>query len=205
MAKKDGSVDLRIKRTQKAIKKAFLELIEEKGFEHISVKDIADKAIISRNTFYLHYSDKYELLNKICDELMRTLFFNTGKQLRRVQQSDFTIESVASIIKYSIMSVDKDKEKYRILFSISGSSDIFTDKINAISRRFLDFIKDDIDGISEWTMAYTVAGITGLIKYHVLNGLDDLDTECENFTKIHLKSIIDIAQKNRTLRAENEG
>lgn len=31
MAKRDGTVDLRIKRTQKSIKNAFYELIEEKG------------------------------------------------------------------------------------------------------------------------------------------------------------------------------
>ena len=40
MAKKDGTVDLRIQRTQKSIKQAFFDLIEEEGFDHISVKDI---------------------------------------------------------------------------------------------------------------------------------------------------------------------
>lgn len=197
MAKKDGSVDLRIRKTQKAIKDAFLELIEEKDFEHISVKDITDRAMISRNTFYLHYTDKYDLFNKICDNLMRTLFFRAGKQLRRVQQKDFTVENVASVIKYAIMAVDEDREEYRILFSVSSASEILTDKINAIARRFLDFVKDDIEGISEWTMAYIVAGITGVIRYHVVNGAEDLDAECENFAKIHLKSIIEMARQTR--------
>lgn len=67
MAKRDGTVDLRIKRTQKSIKNAFYELIEEKGFDHISVKDITERAMISRNTFYLHYNDKFDLLNKVFD------------------------------------------------------------------------------------------------------------------------------------------
>lgn len=83
MAKRDGTVDLRIKRTQKSIKNAFYELIEEKGFDHISVKDITERAMISRNTFYLHYNDKFDLLNKICDELVFKLFIGVGKQLRR--------------------------------------------------------------------------------------------------------------------------
>ena len=63
MAKRDGTVDLRIKRTQKSIKNAFYELIEEKGFDHISVKDITERAMISRNTFYLHYNDKFAQQN----------------------------------------------------------------------------------------------------------------------------------------------
>ena len=55
MAKRDGTVDLRIKRTQKSIKNAFYELIEEKGFDHISVKDITERAMISRiYTLSLH-------------------------------------------------------------------------------------------------------------------------------------------------------
>ncbi|MGN1201776.1 MAG: TetR/AcrR family transcriptional regulator [Eubacterium sp.] len=200
MAKKDGSLDLRVKRTQRVIRESFFELVNEKGFEHISVKDITDRAMISRNTFYLHYADKYELFDKICDGLMRTLFFRAGKQLRRVQQNDFTVESVASIIKYGILAVEEDREEYKTLFSVSGTAEILTDKMNQVLRRFLDLIKDDIEGISEWSMEYIVSGMTGVIRYYVINGVDDLDTECENFTKIHLGSIIEIAQRTRKTR-----
>ncbi|MDE5984414.1 MAG: TetR/AcrR family transcriptional regulator [Eubacterium sp.] len=197
MSKKDGLDDLRVRRTQKAIRGAFFELIKEKGFEHISVKDITDRALISRNTFYLHYADKYDLFNKICDDLMRTLFFRAGKRLRRAQQNDFDVESVAAIIKSSILAIEENKEEYLILFSVSGTSNILTDKINQISKLFLNSIKDDIEGISEWSMAYIVAGIAGFIRYYVLNGIENLDEECLNFSKIHFKSIIEIAQNTR--------
>lgn len=194
--KKDGTPDLRIKRTQKAIKDAFFDLVEEKGFEHICVKDITDKAMISRNTFYLHYADKYELLNKMCDDLMRTLFFRVAKQLRRVQKQEFTVESTASIIKYGMLAVDQDKKQYCILFS-GSSSETLTQKITQISRRLLDFIKDDINGISDYSMEYIVSGMTGIIRYYVMNGVDNIDEECLNFTKIHLGSIINIVQKSK--------
>ncbi|MDE6470334.1 MAG: TetR/AcrR family transcriptional regulator [Eubacterium sp.] len=197
MSKKDGLDDLRVRRTQKAIRVAFFELVKEKGFEHISVKDITDRALISRNTFYLHYADKYDLFNKICDDLMRTLFFRVGKRLRRAQQNDFDVESVASIIKSSILAIEENKEEYLILFSVSGTANILTDKINQISTIFLNFIKDDIEGISEWSMAYIIAGIAGFIRYYVLNGIENLDEECLNFSKIHFKSIIEIAQNTR--------
>lgn len=114
MAKRDGTVDLRIKRTQKSIKKAFFELIEKEGFDHISVKDITDLAMISRNTFYLHYSDKYDLLNKVCDELVFKLFFGVGKQLRR-ETRKLRVDTVgaASVIKMGIKTIEEDKEAYR--------------------------------------------------------------------------------------------
>ena len=204
MKRNDKTVDLRIIKTKKAIRDAFLALIEEKGFERISVKEITEKAMISRNTFYLHYSDKNDLFNKICDDLMRTLFLRAGKQLRRVQQNEFTLASVASIIKSTMAAVDDDREEYRVFFSDSDISGILTLKINTIARRFLDLIKDDIEGISEWSMAYTVSGFSGVIRYHVLHGAEDLDAECQNFTKIHLKSIIEIARNSRNGKNKDE-
>lgn len=197
MAKRGTDVDLRIKRTQKAIKSAFFELLDEKTFEHISVKDITDRALISRNTFYLHYADKYELLNKVCDELIIKLFFRISKQLRRVQREEFTVESIAGILRLGLMVVEENHEAYRILLCSSGI-DMLSQKLNAMSRRFMDFIKDDIEGISDISIEYIVSGITGVIKYYVNNGVDNLDEECYNFTKIHLSSIVEIARETRS-------
>lgn len=194
--KKDGTVDLRVKRTQRAIKDSFFNLVEEKGFEHISVKDITDGAMISRNTFYLHYADKYELLNKICDELMRTLFFRVGKQMRRVQKSHFSEESVASIISRGIVAINSDKTAYRILFN-GSSSDILTEKISCVVRRCLDMFVDDIGGLDEFSSQYIVSGMIGIIKYYTTNDVHDIDQRCLTFTKLHLGKIIEYADEQR--------
>lgn len=133
MAKKDGTVDLRIQRTQKSIKQAFFELIEEEGFDHISVKDITARAMISRNTFYLHYSDKFDLLNKICDEIVFKLFLGVGKQLRReTRKLRVDTYGAASVIKMGIKTIEEDREAYRILLTSSGS-DLLTQNF---SRQF---------------------------------------------------------------------
>lgn len=199
MAKKDGTVDLRIKRTQKAIKESFFALIEEKDFEHISVKDITERAMISRNTFYLHYEDKYDLLNKICDELMRKLFFGVGKQLRREQMLQIDIDSAARIMKIGADIIEEDKNAYKILLTSSGS-DLLTKKIRDIIRRALDLIKDDIDGISDFSIEYTVTGMTGLIKYHVTKADDIPPIDYYNFAALHLGNIIDSINKKKTGR-----
>lgn len=119
MAKRDGTVDLRIKRTQKSIKNAFYELIEEKGFDHISVKDITERAMISRNTFYLHYNDKFDLLNKICDELVFKLFIGVGKQLRReTRKLRVDIYGAASVIKMGIKTIEEDRRLTGFCFQV---------------------------------------------------------------------------------------
>ncbi|WP_145018260.1 TetR/AcrR family transcriptional regulator [Paenibacillus sp. Y412MC10] len=63
-----AKVDRRVVRTQEAIKKAFLELMAEKNFDNITIQDISDRANINRATVYLHYMDKFDLLDKIMEE-----------------------------------------------------------------------------------------------------------------------------------------
>lgn len=51
--------------TKDALAVALKELMDTKPFEKITVKDITDACNISRNTFYYHFTDKYDLLNWI--------------------------------------------------------------------------------------------------------------------------------------------
>ncbi|WP_054712415.1 TetR/AcrR family transcriptional regulator [Bacillus sp. JCM 19041] len=67
------STDLRITRTREAIRTALAELIEEKGFELITVKNLTTRAQINRGTFYAHYQDKYDLLHTCQEEIINGL------------------------------------------------------------------------------------------------------------------------------------
>src|SRR5687768_14229800 len=61
--------DLRVRRTRKLLQKALLEAASEKGFAHVTVSDITERAMVNRATFYRHYEDKYDLLTKYMEEL----------------------------------------------------------------------------------------------------------------------------------------
>ncbi len=65
-----NSTDLRVIRTKQSIRDAFVKLIEEKGLEALTVKDITTRANINRGTFYAHYQDKFDLMTKCEDEIM---------------------------------------------------------------------------------------------------------------------------------------
>lgn len=196
MTKKDGTVDLRIKRTKKAIRESFFSLLEEKDFEKISIRDLTDRAMISRNTFYLHYCDKYDLLNHICDELMRSLYSRVAKQLAIVQNGDFTIDSVATVIQKGIMAVVDERDAYSILFK-GSASDVLTAKLHNMILSIFDMIRGDVEGIDGCSMEYIVSGMTGVVKYYVNHNVENIYEESKNFTIIHLSSIIEIAEKGR--------
>ena len=57
-------------RSRKLIKTAFMELAAEKEISKITVKDIADRADINRGTFYCHYTDIYDLLHQMEEEML---------------------------------------------------------------------------------------------------------------------------------------
>ena len=114
----EEKTDLRIRRTKKSIRDAFFELIDENGFDSVTVKDITDRALISRNTFYLHYEDKFDLLNKISNELMRKVYWRVSKDLIKIKDLDFTIDCTAALEKTIRTALDLIKG------DIEGISDL---------------------------------------------------------------------------------
>src|SRR5512140_3511261 len=56
-------IDPRVKRTRILLEDAFMKLLQEKGFQAVTVQDIAEKAGVNRATFYAHFADKYSLLD----------------------------------------------------------------------------------------------------------------------------------------------
>lgn len=58
-------------RTDKAIQASMLSLLRKKPFEKITVQDILDETPVSRATFYKHYHDKYEIVEKLQEEFVK--------------------------------------------------------------------------------------------------------------------------------------
>ncbi len=66
-------MDLRIQKTKNNLLKAYIELREKKPIEKITVKELTDKAQISKQTFYLHYKDIYDLTEQIEQEFLEDI------------------------------------------------------------------------------------------------------------------------------------
>ena len=64
----------RKKESMKRIEKVFIELIQTKELDKISVSDICKRAKLNRTTFYANYTDIYGLADTIRDKLERELF-----------------------------------------------------------------------------------------------------------------------------------
>lgn len=69
-------MDLRIERTKKCIKDAFIELRKSKPIEKITVKELAALASINKATFYSHYTDIYDLSEQLESETILSILEN---------------------------------------------------------------------------------------------------------------------------------
>jgi AcrR family transcriptional regulator len=108
--------DLRVIRTRGLIRDAFIKLMDERGFLNITVNDIADGAMINRSTFYLHYTDKYELLQKTVDEAIETIIGSVEPQAHLLNgKPDY--ESFLQNLSMILKTFEKDALLYKIILN----------------------------------------------------------------------------------------
>lgn len=86
--------DLRALRTRKSIMDSFVELSSKKEFKDITIKDITSEAMINRATFYYHFNDIYDLLEKVLSEV---LVINLNYE--RYQDTVLNEEAFTSVFK----------------------------------------------------------------------------------------------------------
>jgi AcrR family transcriptional regulator len=91
--------NLRVRRTQKLLREALIELIEERGFEALTVGELATRAMVSRAAFYRHYQDKYDLVEQIFAEAMDALLDAVG-ELGREHPADIWVAFFEHIAQY---------------------------------------------------------------------------------------------------------
>lgn len=93
--------DLRVTKSKQAIRKALLELIKEKGYANVTITDIANRAMINRKTFYMHYETKddlyYELLNDIINTISKDKVLIRLSGLSNTEQRDLLTNTLTQI------------------------------------------------------------------------------------------------------------
>ena len=144
MSKTQKRLDPRVVSTRQMLRDALVSLIEEKGFDAITIQDIADRAGLNRATFYLHYRDKQELLVKslrdAIDELMADIGASTGEQGQLVPDGSLRP------IKATFEHVAQHARFYRVMMSAEGVPSFIAgvrDYMAEITLRWLTALQPD--------------------------------------------------------------
>src|SRR6266487_1287601 len=104
--------NLRVRRTKLLLREALIELIEERGFESLTIGELTERAMVSRAAFYRNYQDKYDLVEQIFEEAMSALLNAVG-ELGREHPPKIWVTFFEHIAQYERL--------YRALLGSSGS------------------------------------------------------------------------------------
>ncbi|WP_295090102.1 TetR/AcrR family transcriptional regulator [uncultured Catenibacterium sp.] len=125
----EQKTDRRVIKTKHAIYKAFVELLNEKDVNQITITDIAKKANINRKTFYNYYSDAYEVMEEI-ENLTVEAFINNMGTVEFTNMADFLTEI---FIKFT-ETVNKDLEFFNLLFKTNNRSFLIVKIVEALKE-----------------------------------------------------------------------
>lgn len=113
--------DRRARRSRRLLKESLLELMKQKTFAEISVRDVTDEADMNRATFYLHYSGTAELLHSVEEDLLAELQTLVDAHM----QETVAIGSVAPVFEPVLDFAIEHRETCTVLFSSSEASGFF--------------------------------------------------------------------------------
>ncbi|MDR1774963.1 MAG: TetR family transcriptional regulator C-terminal domain-containing protein [Actinomycetes bacterium] len=115
-----GKHDLRVQKTLAAIESAFFTLLERKNAYNVTVTDITQTALIGRSTFYKHYLDMPDLIERIVGIYVK-------KFVRPTWDYNRLIEPVGAMEFYTsyFENVEKHRNKYRLLMSENGIANFY--------------------------------------------------------------------------------
>ena len=166
--------DLRIKKTKYVIKDTFIKLINEVGYQNITVKNLCEKALINRNTFYLHYCDKDDLVKTLMNESLERLKNNLQglSFMGTILITDY--DKFQAEVKKIVQIISEDIELYRALLIdeyLSGYFKIieYTFENYVIKQLKLNSKKDII------TIKYIIYGIIGILRDWIVNNTASVD------------------------------
>ncbi|MCD8118007.1 MAG: TetR/AcrR family transcriptional regulator [Lachnospiraceae bacterium] len=158
--------------------KAFLDILETKDFEYITVREICAKAGVNRSTFYLHYETMNDLLEESAEYISDTMsgYFEEEAQVQNVAAMDkkdlYFINA-----RYLTPWLTSIKENRRLFqAALKNGHTIGMD-------RYTDMLKRDIlapvmqrHGIAledtEYVIAYYLEGILAMMNLWVKNNCD---------------------------------
>ncbi|WP_058308103.1 TetR/AcrR family transcriptional regulator [Gracilibacillus massiliensis] len=124
------NLDRRKKYTRMVLKNSFIQLLNEKAFSSITVKEICTRADINRSTFYTHYTDQFDLLYQIEAEIIEEM----NKYLNEYNfvEEEESIEMTEKLLEY----IKNRKEICQtLLHRNTGTS--FEKRVMDIAREFL--------------------------------------------------------------------
>ncbi len=163
--------DRRIGRTKKLLGDALISLILDQDYDQITVQDITDRANLSRATFYLHYSDKEQLLI----ETLQQIYDGIVPEMGAYEPGTFYWQGKSpSLIVFQHVADNRDL--YRAMFRTHAGWKLITDIQKYLAYRIRASLEATAPGkltaaSMEMLCEYMAASLHGLALWWLTNDI----------------------------------
>ncbi len=171
-------MDRRVKYTKKVIKDTFIDLLDEKDINKVSVSEICKIADINRATFYRYYLDVFDLLKKMEEEFV--------EDVKNAYNKDDNIEQSLSYYAIALLTICYENQKLaKILFTSTGKpyflNSILEEAYSKCKARWTRAIPDIDEDDIEYASVFIFNGALGVVNYWIKC---DFDKTVEEVAKI---------------------
>lgn len=169
-------------KNRRKIQEAFAELLAERGsLSNITVTELADRAEITRGTFYNYYDNLYQVGAELQGEIERQLF-------AKYDDLD-SLEAIENYIDEVYLYFEKQGGIFRELLSSDASTDFLLQLENSMSQRVLAVLhKNGIyDKKAETELLFTTTGAIAIVRKYYRGEVDLTLTEIRDYLKAKIR------------------
>lgn len=156
-----GKTDRRVRKTRALLLQGLIQLLEQKEIKDISVKELSDLVDINRGTFYLHYTDIYDMLNKIEDEL----FQEFNEILDRDLNSEIPTTALNTVLQDIFMLLEKHRDIARVMIGPHGDLAFVNRLRSLVAERSKSILEQaHSSNNDEYLTSFIISGCVGIIE-----------------------------------------
>ena len=173
---KNETLDRRVRKTRQQLQHCLAVLLKEKKIQEITVREITEMADLNRGTFYLHYKDVFDLLEKVELELLDEL----DGTLQKYQASDLH-QKLSLIFTDLFVCVQENAEMVQILLGENGDLNFVHQVKERVREKCLkdwfELFNSQDSQLFDAFNAFMVSGCLGLVTYWLQNGMKESPKE----------------------------
>ena len=176
------SIDRRVRKTRRQLRECLISLLKEKKVQDITVRELTDMADLNRGTFYLHYKDVFDLLEKTEAELQDE--FN---QLVLKHDAVDLKQRPAVIFNEIYSLVYENADLIEILPGENGDLN-FVNRLKKLIREkclkdWMEVFRTGNPAVFDAFFSYIASGCVGLVQYWLQTGLKETPQQMAKLTE----------------------
>ena len=177
--------DLRVIKSRSAIENAFINLVEIKGFPNVSITEIAEKAMVNRNTIYLNYGSKEDILESIIrtsltkyfGDMRPGYFREIGVNRRKIERFYQNLFNV----------VDDNIELYRILLTDQSSAGYLQTALAKLRKEMESITKPNAE--NKIKLSFLLNGVLGIVGSYIKFATGNAEENIRILTDLTLSNL----------------